>query len=336
MNHRVVLGVVAACGLALLLLATWPQVLGLQRTVVIAQLTALRGLLVLVAVAAALIAGFVALRARPLRAFGGLIAAAFLAVAAINVAVISSRGLGGPPTEAAGPGSLKVLAWNVLKDAPGADPIAHFALELGVDVIAIPEVSRAMAEEVARLMGEGGRPVQVFSLSFHETNLARSTALLVSSSLGEYELDESVGSTERAPTVVARPRSGAGPTLLAAHPVPPVPGSMRAWESGLRWLAARCREGEVIVAGDLNATLEHFAGLYEPGADLGACRDAARAMGSAALGTWPSRLPPLIGSPIDHVMATGEWEFVDFRVVTELDGLGSDHRAVLATLRRGP
>ena len=115
-------------------------------------------------------------------------------------------------------------------------------------------------------MGEGGRTMQVFVLAFHESTTSQSTALLVSSDLGEYEVDESVGSTPR------------------AH--------------------------------------------------LGTCRDGARATGSAALGAWPSQVPMLLGAPIDHIMATGDWEFVDFRVVSELDGQGSDHKALLAGLRR--
>ncbi len=334
MNRTLILRVAALGGLALLLLATWPQALGLQRTLVIAQLTALRGPLVPAALSAALLAGGLALGSRANRRFGGLMAIVFITVAALNVAVIASRGLGAAPAMELRTGDLRVLAWNTLKDAPGADVIARFALERDVHVLALPETSRATADAVARLMGDAGRPVQVFSLAFHETNLARATALLVSWSLGEYELYEAAGSTPRAPSVVARPTSGNGPTLIAAHPVPPLPGGMVAWRTGLAWLAERCREGEVIMAGDFNATLEHFAGLHDAGADLGACLDGARITGSAAVGTWPSQLPPLLGSPIDRVLATDEWEFLGFRVVTELDGFGSDHRALLAALRR--
>ena len=50
--------------------------------------------------------------------------------------------------------------------------------------------------------------------------------------------------------------------------------------------------------------------------------------------TWPTDVPPLLGAPIDHVMATEQWLPTGFRVVTELDDAGSDHRAVVAQLSR--
>lgn len=144
-------------------------------------------------------------------------------------------------------------------------------------------------------------------------------------------IDEAAGSTPRVPAVVARPADGTGPTLVAAHAAPPF--FMGDWSAGLAWIAERCSEPDVIVAGDFNATLDHFAGLREPGADVGACRDGALASGSGAVGTWPSNLPVLLGTPIDHVVASQTWEITGFHVVMELDGQGSDHRALLTRLR---
>lgn len=319
---------------ALLLLATWPQALRLERTHVFAQLVALRGVLVLIGVAGAAVAGLVAWRVLQARQFGVVVCLALLSVAALNVGVLVARGLGGSHGANPAAGDLTVFAWNTLGDRPGAPLIAEVALAHGVDVLALPETTQAAALEVARLMEDAGRPVQVFSRFTDDSNPARSTSLLVSAALGEYRLDETVGSTPRAPSLVARPANGAGPTFVAAHPVPPVPSRMGDWISGIEWLAARCREGEVIVAGDFNATLDHLAGLADEGANLGACHDGAAALDRAGVGTWPTRLPPFLGTPIDHVMATEQWEFVDFRVLTELDGAGSDHRALLATLRR--
>ena len=76
---------------------------------------------------------------------------------------------------------------------------------------------------------------------------------------------------------------------------------MAAWRPGLQWLADRCAGQNVIIAGDLNSTLDHYTGLGIDGGDLGRCHDAARATGDAAVGTWPAILPPLLGAPIDHV-----------------------------------
>jgi len=337
-----VLKVVGAAGAAVLLVATWPQLLGLQRAPVFSQLTALKGLVILVALAAMLLSALLAWWLRPVRRIGIGLALVFLAVAGLNAGLLASRGLNvsavasGGGDVGAGAGDLTVFTWNALGGQPGARLIATFALDHDVHVLALTETSPETAHEVARLMGDAGRHMQVFALASATGNVAQSTALLVDNSLGEYALDLSVGSTPGVQSVVARPLGGAGPTLVATHTIPPLPTRLATWERGLEWVAARCREGEAVVAGDLNATVDHFGGLHDPGADLGACRDGALALGGAALGTWPSAAPMLLASPIDHVMATPEWEFVAFRVATELDGQGSDHRALLATLRRVP
>jgi endonuclease/exonuclease/phosphatase (EEP) superfamily protein YafD len=64
-----------------------------------------------------------------------------------------------------------------------------------------------------------------------------------------------------------------------------------------------------------------------------ALREPITATGNAAVGTWPTSFPQLLGAPIDHVMATDDWEVVGFRVIGSRDGEGSDHRPVLAQLR---
>ncbi len=327
------LGITGSAATALLVVATWPQAVGLQRFHVLAQLVALRGLLCVAALGTLLVWGLIAWRSRELRKLAAAPMALLALVALVNVGILVARGFGGrAATDQTA--DITVFAWNTLWDRPGAASIASFALEHDVDVLALPETSRATAQAIAGLMAAGGRPMQVFVVAFSEVVVSQSTALLISAALGEYALDQSVGTTPRLPTVVARPASGVGPSFIAAHPVPPMPGIMRDWQVGLAWLAQRCREGEVIVAGDLNATLDHLIGLEDEGADLGACRDGAKATRSAALGTWPARLPPLLAAPIDHVMATAEWEFVEVRVLSELDGHGSDHRALLARLRR--
>lgn len=90
----------------------------------------------------------------------------------------------------------------------------------------------------------------------------------------------------------------------------------------------------MIVAGDLNATVDHFDGYGAAGGDLGGCRDAAAAAGSAAVGTWPVRLPALLGAHIDHVLVGSEWTVDGFSVIAGFDDAGSDHRQIVATLSR--
>ena len=127
-------------------------------------------------------------------------------------------------------------------------------------------------------------------------------------------------------------RGGDGPMIVAAHPVAPIADYMKQWRADLEWLADLCARENVIVAGDFNATVDHMS-AYAVDGQLGNCHDGALAHDAAAVGTWPTFLPPLLGAPIDHVMATGEWQFTGMRVIESRDDQGSDHRPVLAQLR---
>ena len=157
--------------------------------------------------------------------------------------------------------------------------------------------------------------------------------MLVSTALGEYVQDAAAGSTGQLPSIVAKPVSGTGPTLIAVHPVAPIPGELATWNSDLDWLASACRGENVIMAGDFNSTLDHYSRLpHDSGTTIGDCTDAGTLSGNAAVGTWPASLPPLLGTPIDHVMLTDNWRVSGMRVVESLDGAGSDHRPVLVQL----
>lgn len=318
---------------AVLLIAGWPQLLGWERLTVVAQLVSLRGLAVLVGAGVVILFTLISLLAPSMRRFAGSIALLVLVFCAVTVAVLATRGFGDPALQTRAPGDVTVLSWNTLGDAPGADTIAELAAEVEADVVVLPETSAETAEIVAAILSDGGRPMQALYLSLDDVSKARTTAVLISADLGEYTRDDSAGTTETLPSLVVRPLDGRGPTIVAAHPVAPIPGEMGAWRSGLIWLADRCAGENVILAGDLNSTLDHYTALGTDGGDLGACRDAARATGNAAVGTWPTAFPQLLGAPIDHVMATPDWEVVGFRVIGSHDGDGSDHRPVLAQLR---
>lgn len=60
--------------------------------------------------------------------------------------------------------------------------------------------------------------------------------------------------------------------------------------------------------------------------------DAGPATGAGAVGTWPTFAPALLGSPIDHVLATANWQVQGLRVIEAEDGAGSDHRPIVAAL----
>ena len=333
-----ILGWAIVLGTALLAaVLVWPQGFGLQNQWIAAHVVALRGVGVVAGiVAAAVFALF--LLARPLRAFGAAMAVVLALFAVGNAGVLVVRGTGGASdAAAAASGSVTVLSWNTLGEVPDVSAITDIALEEGADVIVLPETTGPLGEEVAISMREGGSPMWVHTVAFDEVAKARSTTILISPELGEYRVVSELvpgppGNTNTLPSIVADPVDGDGPRIVAVHAVAPIRWELRNWRSDLDWLATQCAGEDVIMAGDFNATLDHFAGRGVDGGDLGRCRDAAVAGGAGGLGTWPTELPELVGSPIDHVLATPNWTVDSFRVLDGLDGAGSDHRPVVTTL----
>ena len=166
---------------------------------------------------------------------------------------------------------------------------------------------------------------------------ARSTTVLVSAAIGEYVVDETVGNTTVLPSMVLRPDGHDGPTIIGVHPVAPLPSQLANWRADLDWINGICRGEQTILAGDLNATADHFRtiGGDSGGAlrlGLGDCLDAGLLTGNGAVGTWPTRLPAILGAPIDHIMVTDDITVTGFRVITTEDGTGSDHRPIVARL----
>ncbi|TFD50572.1 endonuclease/exonuclease/phosphatase family protein [Cryobacterium frigoriphilum] len=349
---RALAAILLAAGLAVL---TWPQAVGLQNSWIVAHAVSFRAILVVVAVAAAVL--FLAL-ALIRRRRGTVLTLLVLTVlfGAANAGVLADRGFGnsaGSSNSDTGTSSnsttdaVTVLSWNTLGDAPGATAIADLALAEGADVVTLPETTEEAGVAIAELMRAGGRPMWVHTVAFDLVSKARSTTLLISPELGDYTVTSAAGSgppgnTNVLPTVVATPVAGSGPTIVAVHAVAPIRYEMSNWRSDLDWLAAQCGNtgsaaANVIMAGDFNATVDHMAGraasgAASPAAVLGECVDAASAADSGAVGTWPTKLPAVIGSPIDHVLATPNWQVDDVRIIESLDDAGSDHRPVVATL----
>jgi endonuclease/exonuclease/phosphatase (EEP) superfamily protein YafD len=335
MLRRILAAIVVLAVTATLVVLAWPQLFGAQGAPFVAQAVSLRGLAVAVAVLAAVLLGVLASISRPFRRLGSSLAALLLVFAVVNVVVLASRGFGNAPFPAASPARLTVLSWNTLGDAPGAEVIARLALESGADIVTLPETTETTASAVARLMAAGGHPMVVHTTAFDHISKARSTSLLTSVDLGGYHIDESRGSTSTLPSVIALPDDGTGPTIIAVHPVAPIPDELANWRADLRWLSTVCSGKNVIMAGDFNSTLDHMGGLAAgAGETLGDCTDAASETETAAVGTWPTFLPPLLGAPIDHVMATSNWKAVGMRVVRTLDSAGSDHRPIVVRLQR--
>jgi endonuclease/exonuclease/phosphatase (EEP) superfamily protein YafD len=310
----------------------WPQAFRLEQQTWVAQAVALRGADVVAAAGAGVLLVAIGLIARRTRLLLGTLAIALFAFALGVTAVLVMRGIGAPDVPTAGPNDVTVLSWNTLGDSVPASEIARVALANGADVIALPETTAGTAKAVAAALARHGRRLVPHTIALDHVARARSTSLLIAADLGRYRIDTGVGDTRVLPSVVAVPSGGQrAPSIVAVHAVAPSAGELAAWRSDLRWVAGRCTGDNVLLAGDFNATLDHLAGLGGGRlGTVGTCRDAASDTGNAAVGTWPTSVPALVGAPIDHVMATPNWSASGFRVLSGEDGAGSDHRPVLA------
>lgn len=337
MLARIILGIIGLAVLVTLVVLAWPQAFGLEHLQGVAQLVAFRAALAAGAVVLAVLLLLGMLVARRLRRFLGFLTVVLLLFAGGNAAVLASRGFSpgsghAGTTPVAAEADVVVLSWNTLGGAVDARTIAALALRLGADVVTLPETTAETATAVAGLMATAGRPMWAQTAS-HGSYPGNSTSILVSAALGEYAAIDRFGDTSIPPSLVVAPVNGEGPTLAAVHPVAPTPGNLDDWRNDLAFVDTLCSTPNTIVAGDFNATLDHLGGDPADAGDAG-CTDAALVGGTAAVGTWPAWLPALVGTQIDHVLATTGWKVVSAEVIQTEDDAGSDHRPITATLAR--
>ena len=317
---------------------TWPQFFHLEQTFPITQLVAARGVLVVAYLGVFLLALLLSL-ARPLRGFAASIALIALLGAGASAAIGAIRGGAPAGLPAKTAESVRVLAWNTSGEAVPAAEIARTIVAQKADIVALPETTEDVGEQIAIMLREQGHPMWVHHVQFRpdveKGPDSWQTTILISPDLGDYSVLESsadgTSNTSSVPSAVVMPVDGKGPTVVAVHAVAPRPDDMDGWRKDLRWIADQCPGGNVILAGDFNATLDHMASLGKDGGDMGACRDVAARSGSGILGTWPSSLPALAGAPIDHIMATPQWRASGSAVLDAPAGT-SDHRALIAQL----
>ncbi|HLP23600.1 MAG TPA: endonuclease/exonuclease/phosphatase family protein [Microbacteriaceae bacterium] len=328
--------ILAAVVLAAAVVVSWPQALGLQTAPVFGHIVALRGAIVVAGIAGFLALGL--LRLIPgLRLITGTLAFVLVLMSVGNGAIVAWRGVSGTPLTPDA-SSITVLEWNTEGEKVSADSIAQLALRVHADIIALPETTDDLGEKVALAMKAAGSPMWSNTVSFNRDYKALNTTILLSPILGEYTVTSYSGSgpplnTNTAPTVVAKPTDGTGPTIVAVHAVAPREGQMGNWRSDLAWLATQCSGNDVILAGDFNSTIDNMAGLGVDGGHLGRCVDAGASAKGAGLGTWPTKVPSMLGSPIDHVLATPNYRISGFQVLSEYDSAGSDHRPIITQLR---
>jgi len=310
---------------------TWPSFFRVERDFPVAQVVSFR----MIVVGALAILGILLLLlalARPMRALALALAVVLFAGAGIGGAVLATRGLGSDELPAPTDTSLRVMTWNTAGSATSPQEIAQTAVAMSADVVTLPETTIETGEAVAIAMRDLGRPMWAHHTRYGEW-AADSTTILISPRLGDYSvIESSQDGTSTVPSAVAMPVDGDGPTFVAAHAVAPRQDDMEHWREDLQWLADQCGEDDVIMAGDFNATVDHMSGLGVDGGALGRCVDTASETGNGAVGTWPTRLPELVGAPIDHVLATPGWTPTGSIVLDALDGSGSDHRPLVVQL----
>ncbi|MEJ5887136.1 endonuclease/exonuclease/phosphatase family protein [Pseudokineococcus marinus] len=328
------LGVVAALVLATAAVVTCaPLPLGLSTTPGVTQAVALRGAgalaLLVLGLVIGLAAAAVALRRRRRPLVAGALAVVLLACAAGHVGVLVARGWDGGG--AAPAPDLVVVALNTEVDGVAPEELAALVEGSGADVVALPETSERTAEAVAAAVERRtGEAFAVLAEEVDDRPIA-ATSLLVHERLGPHERADAPALDLSA--VAAAPVDGDGPLLVAVHPPPPIPGAFpqERWAEQVATAAAACTAAPgAVVAGDLNATLDH-APLADA-LDAGPCVDTADAVGAAAWGTWPASVPAVLGAPIDHVLVDGRvWQPLSARV--ERVG-ATDHRALVVALAR--
>lgn len=315
-------------------IATWPQFFKLEQTYPIAQIVSLRPLLVLACAGVLVVALLLAL-IRPLRGFAASIAIIALIAGLTNAGILASRGLATDTLPAKTSASVRVLSWNTEGGAADPNQIARTAVQTQADIVSLPETTIETGKQVAIAMRKLGHPMWAHHEKFTGWD-ANSTTLLISPSLGDYAVVDSAAAgadnTSIVPSVVAMPVKGNGPIVVAVHAVAPRPDTIADWRRDLTWIANQCASKNVIMAGDFNATLDHMAPLGTHGGVMGDCADAASHAGTGGIGTWSTAWPALLGTTIDHVMATGMWKASGSAVLTDLDGTGSDHRPIVVQL----
>lgn len=330
---------VLAAAVVVVLLA--PDRLGLADRTPVAQLVALRGLVACLLVGGALLlvgtveawrrVGARAGLRRPGRRLPLALAAVLALGAAAQTAVLAGRGVDGSGPGPAADAELVVLSFNTF-GVVGPEDLAALVQQQDADLVVLAETSGATARAVARALTDAGRPTTALAADSASTRV-EGVALLVRDSLGAYApTSAGLPATELGTFAAVRAGvSAASPgVVVAAHTrAPSAESSMPDWRAHAAGVADTCRSTPgVIVAGDLNATLDH-PGLE----DLGPCVDAAAEVGAAGLGTWPADVPRVLAAPIDHVLVDGRaWRVTAFGV---LDRVGtSDHRPVVAHLAR--
>ena len=218
-----------------------------------------------------------------------------------------------------------VLAFNTYEGSADVGELAALIEQHHPDVIALPEAGQRFADKLAPMVEPLGYTLHA-SVGPRSRDVGGVTAV-VSNQLGDVQVR--IGKETSSFPYVELSGGGLGDMRVAAfHSVAPMPGSVPDWQHDLGLLQQWCAgPTPAIVAGDFNATLDHSVLR----AGTAGCGDAGAQRGQGLEPTWgPTPRTRVFGPQIDHVFATDGIVAENFEVH---DVTGSDHRAVLTTLR---
>jgi endonuclease/exonuclease/phosphatase (EEP) superfamily protein YafD len=308
-----------AAALALLAgVAVLPDLVGLDTRSPFAQLVAFRPWLVAGTAALALVVGVAGVRRRAARPS----AAGLLVVALAGAALVLPRTVPDPVPTAGRP--LTVLVFNTGWGNADLGELTALIRTERPDLVAVVEAGPRFGGRLAPLVEPLG--YRVHASEEGRQDVANVTAL-VADGLGE--VDVAIDAASMPFPIVEVTGGGLGDLRFAAyHSVAPIPGDEPQWRSDLAVLQQWCGTGgPVVVAGDMNATLDHSALR----AGMAGCVDAAEQRGAGLVPTWgPTDRARLVGPQIDHVLLGGG---IGAETFTVHDISGSDHRALVTRLR---
>jgi endonuclease/exonuclease/phosphatase (EEP) superfamily protein YafD len=251
------------------------------------------------------------------------VAAGLGAVVLVGGALVLPRAVPDPvPTDGR---ALTVLSFNVYEGQADVDAFAALIRAERPDLVAMPEAGSQFAGRLAPLIEPLG--YRMFSSAADSRADVANVVAAVADGLGPVQVRTSDAGAAF-PHVEVTGGALGGLRFAAVHTQAPVKSRIVRWRSDLAGLGQWCAAaGPTIVAGDLNATLDHEALR----AGMVGCADAAAQRGAALIPTWsPSAGTRLLGPQIDHVLVSRGIEAETFGV-HELPG--SDHSAILTRLR---
>jgi endonuclease/exonuclease/phosphatase (EEP) superfamily protein YafD len=216
--------------------------------------------------------------------------------------------------------AFTLVTFNVYTGNSTRQKAMDHVLATDADVVCLFEVDESWSEQLDRLRMK--YPHQQEELAFGNFGIACYTRLPLKKAETRYFAGM--------PNVMLDLEYEGRPlTIIATHPPPPFSARMAAtWLKQLREIAAHVRkvEGDVIVAGDLNAT-PWCRGMRELQKESGL---RFRSVDPVWTPTW-GRDKPGVTIPIDHMLVKGNLSILHREVGPDL---GSDHRPVMVQLFR--